>query len=193
VTIVGENFRGAPQVSLIGEGPDIPCTGVNVTAGSRINCSFDISEANPGTWDVLVINPDGTDGKRSNAFRITTPTSTPEPTDTPLPTNTPEPTATPTEVPEVSSVSLSVQPPITQVGQSVTIYAVVRDQFGELMRGQTVQFSVVSGQGSVNPSTADTNAQGRAQTDLTSTTAGSVRVRGTANGISDSIEVQFTE
>jgi hypothetical protein len=187
VTIVGENFRGAPQVSLIGEGPDIPCTGVNVTAGSRINCSFDISGAKPGTWDVLVINPDGTDGKRSNAFKITAPTSTPEPTDTP------EPTATPTEVPQVSSVRLSVQPPIAPVGQSVTIYAVVRDQFGDLMRGQAVQFSVVSGQGTANPSTADTNAQGQAQTDLTSTTAGSVRVRGTADGISDSIEVQFTQ
>jgi len=185
VTIVGENFRGAPQVSLIGGGPDIPCTGVNVTAGSRINCSFDISEADPGTWDVLVINPDGTDGKRSNAFKITAPTNTPQPTDTP------EPTATPTEAPQVSSLRLSVQPPVAQAGQSVTIYAIVLDQFGNSMRGQAVQFSVVSGQGTVNPSTADTNTQGQAQTDLTSTTVGSVRVRGTSDGISDSIDVQF--
>jgi hypothetical protein len=178
VTIRGENFRGVPEVLLIGRGPDIRCTGVNVTAGSRINCSFDIRDAATGDWDVLVVNPDGTNGKKSDAFTITAP---------------PTPTSTPTDAPKVSSIILSVQPPSIQIGQSATIYAIVRDQFGGAMPGQTVQFSVVEGQGSVNPPSADTNSQGQAQTDLASSTAGTVRVRGTASGFSDSIEVQFTQ
>jgi hypothetical protein len=105
VTIVGDNFRGVPQVLLTRGGHnDIPGTGVNVTAGSRINCSFYIADAAPGTWTVLVVNPDDTDGKRSNAFTITAPpTSTPTATPTSTPTDTPVPTATftstPTETP----------------------------------------------------------------------------------------------
>jgi hypothetical protein len=200
VTIRGEDFRGVPEVLLTRGGhADIPCTGVTVTAGNRIQCSFYIANAEPGTWSVLVVNPDGTDDRRSNAFTITAPTSTPEPTDTPQPTDTPEPTHTPeptptaTEAPQVSSILVTVQPPTAPVGQSVTIYAIVRDQFGSAMAGQSVQFTVVSGQGSVDPSSADTNAQGQALTDLTSGTVGSVRVRAVADGISDDIEVQFTQ
>lgn len=75
----------------------------------------------------------------------------------------------------------------------MTIYVIVSDQFGNPMAGQTVQFTVVEGEGSVNPSAAQTNASGQAQTVLTSTTAGLVRVRATADSVSDSIEVQFTE
>jgi hypothetical protein len=179
VTIVGENFRGVPCVLLTRSGfADILGTGVNVTAGSRINCSFDISTAAPGVWDVLVVNPDGTDGRRSNAFTITAP---------------PTPTSTPTDAPQVSSILLSSQPSNPNTGVTVTVYAVVRDQSGSAMAAKTVQFSVVDGSGSVSPSSADTNSQGQAQTDLTASAAGIVRVRGTVEGVSDSIEVQFSE
>jgi hypothetical protein len=151
---------------------------VNVTAGSRINCSFDIRDAATGDWDVLVANPDGTNGKKSDAFTITAP---------------PTPTSTPTDAPEVSSILLSFQPPNPNTGATVTVYAVVRDQSGSAMAAKTVQFSVVDGQGNVSPSSADTNSQGQAQTDLTSSVAGTVRVRGTVEGVSDSIEVQFSQ
>jgi len=177
VTIVGENFRGIPQVLLTGGGPDIPGTGVNVTAGSRINCSFYIADAQPGVWSLLVVNPDGTSGQLPNAFTITAP---------------PTPTSTPTEAPQVSRIDMAASAPSAQVGQSVTIYALVRDQFGNPMAGKTVQFTVVEGQGSVNPPVAQTDASGQAQTELTSNTAGQVRVRATADSISNSIQVQFT-
>ena len=179
VTIVGENFRGVPQVLLTGVGTDIPGTGVNVTAGSRINCSFYIANAQPGVWSVLVDNRDGTSpGELPSAFTITAP---------------PTPTSIPTQAPQVSSIDMAASTQSAQVGQPVTIYALVRDQFGNPMANQTVQFTVVEGQGSVNPPTAQTNASGQAQTELTSTVSGQVRVRATADSISNSIQVQFTE
>jgi len=179
VTIVGENFRGIPQVSLTGGGPDIPGTGVNVTAGSRINCSFYIADAQPGVWSLLVVNPDGTSGQLPNAFTIIAP---------------PTPTSTPTEAPQVSSIDMAADPPSAPVNGTVTIYALVRDQFGDPMAGQTVYFRVVvEGQGSVNPSMADTGTSGQAQTELTGSVADLVKVRAQADSISNSIEVRFTE
>lgn len=206
VTIEGENFRGVPKVLLTGVGPDIRATGVNVTAERHINCSFDISNAKPGVWTVLVANPDDTSGELPNAFTITAPTSTPTPTETPTrtptqtPTNTPEPTKTPTSTPtpteeprRASRIDLAADPPIAPVNGMVTIYAIVRDQFGEPMADQTVQFSVVEGEGNVDPGTAQTDASGQAKTELTSSTMGLVRVRATADSISNSIQVEFTQ
>jgi len=100
VTIVGDNFRGVPRVLLTRSGyADIPGTGVSIYAKTRINCSFDISGAQPGDWEVLVINvDDGTNSKETVIFTILVPTPTNTPI-TPTATNTPVmPTATNTPV-----------------------------------------------------------------------------------------------
>ena len=93
----------------------------------------------------------------------------------------------------VSSIDMAASTQSAQVGQSVIVYTLVRDQFGSAMAGQTVEFRVVQGQGNVNPSTAQTNTSGQARTELTASGASLVRVRAQADGISNSIEVQFTQ
>jgi len=97
VTIIGENFQEIPDVFLSGAQGDIPATGVRVyAAGSRMQCSFNIADAEPGVWSVLVINPDGSSSELPGAFTVVAPTPTPTPT--PMPTDTPTPTPTVTRV-----------------------------------------------------------------------------------------------
>ena len=187
VTIVGEDFRGIPQVYLIGVGRDISCTGVNVTAESRINCSFYIADAEPGARNILVVNPDGTKDERSNAFTITAP-----PTPTSTPTTSPTPTST-TEAPAVTSIDMAAGAQSAPVGQSVTLYALVRDQFGSGMSAISVEFIVVDGQAELDPASDQTTDSGQAQTQLTSGVSGEVRVRAKVDAVSNYITVTFTE
>jgi len=149
---------------------------VDVVAGTRIVCSFYIADAEPGVWDVLVVNPDGTDGKRSNAFIITAP-----------------PTPTVTEAPQISGIDMAANPPRALVDGTITIYAIVLDQFGHPMAGQSVEFGVIEGPGSVDPETTQTDGNGQAQTELTSSEAGVVRVKVQTGTIANSVQVEFTE
>jgi Tfp pilus assembly protein PilN len=84
-TIAGSGFYGTPRVFLIGVGADIEGTDVSVTAGQRINCTFDLSGREPGVRDVMVVNPDEQVDVLPDAFTIYTP-PTVEPTATISPT-----------------------------------------------------------------------------------------------------------
>jgi len=106
VTIVGENFRDIPEVFLISDmHGDIAATDVSVTAGSRIRCSFNIADAEPGVWGVLVSNPDDTWGELDEVFTITAPQ--PQPLQ-PSPAQPLQPPPTPAPVyrkPEITGFS----------------------------------------------------------------------------------------
>ena len=75
MTIVGSGFYGTPQVSLtsIDLEASIEATGVSVTPDGGIICKFDLSGQQPGTWDVLVINPDEQEATLYEAFTILSP------------------------------------------------------------------------------------------------------------------------
>jgi len=69
----------------------------------------------------------------------------------------------------------------------------VKDNQGNVLPGVTVAFSVASGSASVNPTTALTDAQGRAATTVTAgTVAGVITITGSAGGVSDSATVTAT-
>jgi len=103
VTIEGGNFRDTPKV-FVGS---IECTGVRVFAEGRgIQCSLPVADAEPGKWDVWVINPDKTSGELADAFDIIPP---PTPTQTPTPTATP--TQTPTPTPRRRGITPTPTPP----------------------------------------------------------------------------------
>jgi uncharacterized protein (TIGR03437 family) len=66
----------------------------------------------------------------------------------------------------------------------------VRDAQGNPIPGIAVSFNIVSGSGSVNPSTLNTDAQGRAATTVTAgSTAGSITISATAGGITANASV----
>lgn len=66
----------------------------------------------------------------------------------------------------------------------------VKDSQGNPIAGIAVAFNIVSGSGSVNPSTQNTDAQGHAGTTITAgSTAGSITISATAGGISATTSV----
>ena len=58
IEITGEHFRDGATVELRREGVEIDATGVTVVSPEKLTCSFDLTGAAPGAWDVWVINPD---------------------------------------------------------------------------------------------------------------------------------------
>jgi hypothetical protein len=60
LTVGGSNFRAGATVTLRMEGQsDITATQVNVNSPTLISCTFNITDAAAGKWDVVVENPDG--------------------------------------------------------------------------------------------------------------------------------------
>lgn len=78
------------------------------------------------------------------------------------------------------------------VGTQVAITATVTDLDGNPLPGQTVQFSVTAGEGSVSPPSATTNAFGQATTAL-SVAPGTNTVEATINSLRESVSVQGRE
>jgi hypothetical protein len=70
--LAGTGFAENAKVFLRQKGKeDIKAISVNVVSHSKITCSFLILNKEPGAWDVLVVNPDGSEGKLPGAFQIT--------------------------------------------------------------------------------------------------------------------------
>jgi len=76
-TLAGTNFRQGATVKLQKAGQsDIIASNVAVSSPTKITCTFAIpATAATGSWDVVVINSDGTSGKKTAGFRLTAPVS----------------------------------------------------------------------------------------------------------------------
>lgn len=67
----GGNFAAGAAVRLTRNGqPDIPGINVQVVDASRITCSFDLTGAALGDWNVVVRNPDAFEGVLEAGFRV---------------------------------------------------------------------------------------------------------------------------
>jgi hypothetical protein len=78
VSIGGSGFVSGATVKLNRTGyTDVPATGMIVGSSNLITCSISIPAGTTfGFWNVVVTNPDGSNGMLSNAFRVTTPVPT---------------------------------------------------------------------------------------------------------------------
>lgn len=75
--LYGLAFKTGAAVRLTRTGEnDIAASDVNVVAPTDITCSFDLTGAKPGYWDVIVTNPDGKSGTLASGFAVTLPDST---------------------------------------------------------------------------------------------------------------------
>jgi PGF-pre-PGF domain-containing protein len=87
--LAGLNFQSGASVilNMTGSSETITATGVVVVSSSRITCDLDLTGAPTGTWNVVVVNPDGIQGMAEDLLTVTavTPTSTPTPAQAPLP------------------------------------------------------------------------------------------------------------
>lgn len=83
--------------------------------------------------------------------------------------------------PTVTTISVSVNPSGVQSGQTSQATAVVYDQFGQVMTGQTVTWSISSGPATVNSSGV-----------VTTTNSGSVVVQATIGAVSGSATITVT-
>jgi len=72
--LAGGNFVAGATVRLTRSGQtDINATGVNVVTDSKITCSFDLTGAQLGDWNVIVRNPDLHEATLTAGFRVVTP------------------------------------------------------------------------------------------------------------------------
>ena len=75
--LAGTGFQPGASVKLTRSGQlDIPGTLVDVTSSSKITCEFNLSDAQTGTWNVVVANNDGQSATLAGAFTITYPAPT---------------------------------------------------------------------------------------------------------------------
>jgi PKD repeat protein len=75
--LAGTGFQPGASVKLTRSGqPDIPGTPVDVTSSSKITCEFNLSDAQTGTWNVVVANNDGQSATLAGSFTITYPAPT---------------------------------------------------------------------------------------------------------------------
>jgi hypothetical protein len=71
VIIRGRNFKpGAIAELQLGGSPTITASPLTVVDSTTINCTFDITGAQPTKWDVVVSNPDGGSSTNVKFFRI---------------------------------------------------------------------------------------------------------------------------
>lgn len=69
--LAGANFQAGAGVKLSKSGqPEIAAASVTVVSPGKITCTFDITGAAAGLWDVTVTNPDGRSGTLPSAFKI---------------------------------------------------------------------------------------------------------------------------
>jgi PKD repeat protein/C1A family cysteine protease len=69
--LAGRNFISPVTVRLTRSGSsDIAATSVVVASSTRISCQFDLTGAAVGTWDVVVRNPDGQEGRGTGLFYV---------------------------------------------------------------------------------------------------------------------------
>ncbi len=84
--LAGTGFLSGATVKLEKAGEtDITATDVTVVSPTQITCTFDLTGAASGTWDVLVTNTDTTSARLVDGFTITADTSSPEITEPGVP------------------------------------------------------------------------------------------------------------
>jgi len=70
--LAGTNFVSGATAKLAKSGEtDIAGTSVTVVSATQITCTFDLTGAAAGTWDVTVTNPDAQSGTLTNGFTVT--------------------------------------------------------------------------------------------------------------------------
>jgi photosystem II stability/assembly factor-like uncharacterized protein len=71
--LVGDGFQAGATVSLEMNGqPGIAASNVAVVSPTQITCTFNLSGAAVGSYDVVVTNPDGTQGRLLGGFTVNT-------------------------------------------------------------------------------------------------------------------------
>ncbi len=71
MTVTGDNFRSGATVRLTRAGyPAIYATGVSVSSSTEIDCTFTFSNAEKGSYNLEVTNPDGRSATREGAFTL---------------------------------------------------------------------------------------------------------------------------
>ncbi|HBF35836.1 MAG TPA: hypothetical protein DDW50_00770 [Firmicutes bacterium] len=76
LTIKGSAFRTGSSVVLSSRQMDIGATKVKVNSEAQINCEVNLNQADPGVYDVKVVNDDGKSGLLMSGFTIS---GTPQP------------------------------------------------------------------------------------------------------------------
>jgi subtilisin family serine protease len=69
--LAGANFVSGAKVRLEGNGLTINATNVSVVSSTQITCTFDLSTATEGSYDVVVRNPDTQEARLSAGFSVT--------------------------------------------------------------------------------------------------------------------------
>jgi hypothetical protein len=70
--LIGTGFVYGAGVNLTMTGyPDIAASSVNFVTSKKIMCTFNLTGAQPGYWNVVVTNPDGGSGSLPSGFAIT--------------------------------------------------------------------------------------------------------------------------
>lgn len=68
----GANFQNGATVKLARTSyPDIPGSSVGYVSAAQLTCSFDLSGAEGGVWDVIVTNPDNQTATLAGGFDVT--------------------------------------------------------------------------------------------------------------------------
>ncbi|MBC7253339.1 MAG: IPT/TIG domain-containing protein [Actinobacteria bacterium] len=75
-TIEGSGFLPEATVRLEKGAAVITATGVNVASESRIECALVTWGAEPGSYDVVVTNPDGSEARLAGGFTVSSPCGT---------------------------------------------------------------------------------------------------------------------
>jgi outer membrane protein OmpA-like peptidoglycan-associated protein len=71
LTIKGSAFRSGAAVLLSNRQMDIGATKIQVLSDTQINCEVDLNQADPGVYEVKVVNNDGKAGGLVNGFTVT--------------------------------------------------------------------------------------------------------------------------
>jgi hypothetical protein len=70
--LAGTGFQPLAKVNLTRSGySNIAGTDVTVVSSSKINCTFDLTGATAGSWNVVVTNNDGQYGTKTSSFTVT--------------------------------------------------------------------------------------------------------------------------
>lgn len=93
VSITGDGFLAGAITKLTKEGQnDIVGTNIKVESSNKITCTFNLSNAMPGVWDVSVTNYESLSGVLNDGFTITG--NTPSPSPSPSPSSPSSPSST---------------------------------------------------------------------------------------------------
>jgi hypothetical protein len=77
VSVAGSGFQSGASLILTRTGyPDISATGVTMVSSNLITGSLNLLTAEPGPWDVAVLNPDGQPGTLAGGFTVRNPAPT---------------------------------------------------------------------------------------------------------------------